>query len=108
MSQKDLPEEEEYSQSPPKDSPLSDSEPKKSNIKGKPKRDKKDLIIGRLKNVNLKLRQHLKELNNKLEVAIDNTHTVKKPAMPAKEVKPEEEAMRVDSIKKCIGNIKIS
>jgi hypothetical protein len=47
-------------------------------------------------------------LNNKLEVAIDNTHTVKKPAMPAKEVKPEEEAMRVDSIKKCIGNIKIS
>lgn len=52
----------------------------------------------------MKLRQHLKDLNNKLEVAIDRTHTVKKPTMPSKELDPEEEQMKIESMRKAVEN----
>ena len=90
---------EEFLKEPPAGS---DSKTKRS----KSKRDPKDVLVTRLKNINMKLRQHLKDLNNKLEVAIDKTHTVKKPIMPAKETPPEEEAMRVENTRKCIENFK--
>jgi hypothetical protein len=101
MSQRDYEQEEDYDESPQKARHTAKS-------KGKPKRDAKDQLITRLNNVNFKLRQHLKELNNKLDVAIENSYIVKKAPMPSKEIKPEEEAMRVDNIKKCIENIKTS
>lgn len=101
MSQRDIPQEDEYEETPQKARNTGKS-------RGKPKRDPKDQLITRLNNVNFKLRQHLKELNNKLDVAIENTYTVKKSPMPSKEIKPEEKAMRVENIKKCIENIKTS
>lgn len=84
---------EEYLQEPPSGSGS-------KSKKGKVKRDPKDVLVSRLKNINMKLRQHLKDLNSKLEVAIEKTHTVKKPTMPTKETDPEEEAMRIENTKK--------
>jgi len=81
--------------------------PRSSDIRSmKPKKDQKDIMVSKLKNVNLKLRNHLKELNNKLEVAINNTHISKKPKRPAREADPEEEQIQLENTRKCIANFK--
>lgn len=84
---------EEYLKDPPKSIDIKHSKQKSG-------RDQKDILISKLKNVNMKLRTHLKDLNSKLEIAIDKTHTVKKPTIPNKEVDPEEEQKRVDNTRK--------
>lgn len=90
---------EDYLKEPPKSTDIKHSKQKSG-------RDQKDILIARLKNVNMKLRTHLKDLNSKLEIAIDKTHTVKKPTMPTKEADPEEEQKRIDNTRKCIENFK--
>lgn len=80
-----------------KDPPTSEA-PRSAKPKAGP--DQKDKMIKKLMNINTKLRTHLKELNSKLEVAIDKTHVAKKPIMPNKEADPEEEQMRIENIKK--------
>lgn len=73
--------------------------------KGRSKRDQKDKMLLKLKSINTKLRSHLKELNNKLEVAIEKTQTVKvQRQMPTRETDPEEEQIRMETIRKAIEN----
>ncbi len=60
-----------------------------------PRRDQKGVLVSRLKNINYKLRQHLKELNLKLEIAIDKSQTVKKKKLPVKAKNIEEETEKV-------------
>ncbi|CAI2370067.1 unnamed protein product [Moneuplotes crassus] len=63
--------------------------------KGMTKKDPKTMLIAKLKNVNYKLRQHLKDLNNKLEVAIDKSQTIKKQKLPVAKDNTEEEIEKV-------------
>ena len=73
------------------------------------RRDPKDVLISRLKNVNFKLREHLKDLNDKLEIAIDKSQTIKKPKLPLKEVNQEDEVQKlhnqIDRIKREMDKI---
>lgn len=57
-------------------------------------------------NANMKLRTQLKELNNKLEDAIDKAKVGKKPLKPVKESDPEEKAAKMAGKQLCAGQHK--
>ena len=73
------------------------SQPPAFDVKRRSKdgRDSKDILVMRLKSVNFKLREHLKDLNYKLELAIDKSQTVKKPKLPVRKVNQEEESQKI-------------
>lgn len=48
-------------------------EKQKKSVRANKGKDDKDRLIIKLRTINLKLRQNLKELNSKLEMAIDKT-----------------------------------
>lgn len=83
-------------------SSLGKNELQKSS-KGMVKKDPKTMLIAKLKNVNYKLRQHLKDLNNKLEIAIDKSQTIKKQKLPVAKDNTEEE---IEKVKKRIERSK--